>query len=368
MFTGIETGTRGHGWAIATLLIGASVGIAGCHVGDLVHSTGPDSSATDPDTAGSNPALQATHLIFEVPPSDVAAGDTIRPTVRVVARNEEGETAAEFTGEITVAITSGAESGSLSGELVREAVNGVAAFDDLAIDRAAAAYSLSATAAALDDAVSPPFLVAPAAPDAVELIAGNGQADSVAATVQQPYVIRVVDRYGNPVPATPVAWTVVRGEGSVASEDSRTDGAGSASAIHTFGTAAGDQVVVAAVVGVPGATVTFVSHARPGQPAVLEIAREPTSTPAGDIITPPVVVRILDQFGNDATQVEDPVSVAIAPFTGTPLAQLSGTLFRTPVDGVVTFDDLSISLTGFGYRLRFTIEGLSRDSRAFNVY
>jgi hypothetical protein len=341
-----------------------------CHVGELVASKDPDPPGDDtrpPDSADQDPDVVATHLAFSSQPEDVTAGD-VMPTVRIEARDDDGEPVTDFTGTVRVSIASGPDGASLGGKVERAAADGVVEFEGLVIQRAWADYALSVAANELKDAVSESFAVEPAGAGAIEVVSGDDQVDSVAGTLPERYVVHITDAFDNAVPGVAVTWDVVRGEGSIAADQTRTDDDGRVSARYTLGTIAGDQIVVAAVVGRSEVVATFVSRATPGQPVAFVVTEQPSNTASGDVITPPVVARVVDQFGNTATQVEQPVAIGLAPFTGTPLARLSGTLSRTPVSGFVVFDDLSINLPGVGYRLRLRMESLSRDSNAFNVF
>jgi hypothetical protein len=99
----------------------------------------------------------------------------------------------------------------------------------------------------------------------------------------------------------------------------------------------------------------------------LVFLQPPTNTAAGQTITPPVLVAVVDEFGNILTEDNsDTVTLAIStnPSGGT----LSGTLTVTVVNGVATFSDLSIDLAGDGYSLEAITSGLTRaDSDFFNI-
>jgi streptogramin lyase len=95
--------------------------------------------------------------------------------------------------------------------------------------------------------------------------------------------------------------------------------------------------------------------------------QQPTDTPAGQTISP-VIVEVVDQFGNVVTNYSSTVTLSLNdnPMTG---ATLSGTLTVTVVNGVATFSDLSIDLAGAGYTLHATIGGglPDIDSDPFNI-
>ena len=101
-------------------------------------------------------------------------------------------------------------------------------------------------------------------------------------------------------------------------------------------------------------------------PTRLALLGQPTSTRAGQAMTPAVQVAILDGFGNTVTNSTLPVTLAIGtnPSAGT----LSGTLTKNAVNGVVTFSNLSIDSIGANYTLVATAAGLgSATSQPFNI-
>jgi hypothetical protein len=107
-----------------------------------------------------------TQLFFTVqPPNSTPAGAPIGPTIVVTARDASGQTATSFTGNVIVAITAGtgAAGATLSGLTTVGATSGTATFANLAIDKSAVGYKLTATAAGLTSATSAFFTITPGA-------------------------------------------------------------------------------------------------------------------------------------------------------------------------------------------------------------
>ena len=100
-------------------------------------------------------------------------------------------------------------------------------------------------------------------------------------------------------------------------------------------------------------------------PVKLGFVVQPTSTALGMRVTPAVQVAIQDGFGNTVTGSTAQVTIAIGtnPANGT----LSGTLTRTAVAGIATFDDLSIGQPGTGYTLIATSGNFPATSAAFDI-
>jgi hypothetical protein len=107
----------------------------------------------------------------------------------------------------------------------------------------------------------------PAAEFAAEARAGTPDTLSPASSVSQPGrrgdvvntppVVRVVDRFGNPVPDIPVAWTVITGQGSVSEPFTNTGADGTTTVTWTLGERIGVHKLTAAIGKVTGSPVTF---------------------------------------------------------------------------------------------------------------
>ncbi len=101
-------------------------------------------------------------------------------------------------------------------------------------------------------------------------------------------------------------------------------------------------------------------------PSKVAFSLQPSTTSAGALISPPVVVAVQDASGNTVTAAANSVTVALGanPAGGT----LAGTLTVGAVHGLATFTDLTIDKAGAGYRLSATSAGLGdATSDSFNV-
>ena len=169
--------------ALVTLAIGSNPA-AGTLTGPLVvASTG--GFATFPglsiDAAGSGYALQATAdglgaatsapfdvgvgspatLAFVTQPTSARAGATL-PPVTVEIRDAWGNRTAS-TEPVMLGFATSPGNAALAGTRIVAAVNGVATFSDLSIDRVGAGFALMAVVAGLPVAASDPFDIAPGA-------------------------------------------------------------------------------------------------------------------------------------------------------------------------------------------------------------
>ena len=109
----------------------------------------------------------ATRLAFSIEPPQLPIVLGQNFTVEVSAEDDSGNLAPAFADSVAIAIANDgslSRDAHLSGTLRVKAVNGLATFNDLRIDKMGVNYTLKATAAQLADATSRPFDVVTAAP------------------------------------------------------------------------------------------------------------------------------------------------------------------------------------------------------------
>lgn len=104
-----------------------------------------------------------------------------------------------------------------------------------------------------------------------------------------------------------------------------------------------------------------------GPPAQLAVIQQPAGATAGNVFATQPRVEIQDAAGLRVSS-DNTTQVSVALSGGTGGAQLSGTAVLTAINGVVSFNGLSIDLAGTAYILNFTATGLTGTaSAAFNV-
>src|SRR3989442_1364871 len=87
-----------------------------------------------------------------------------RAFAALAAPDASGDTVTSFTGAIAIAIDNNPAGGTLSGNAPVNAVNGVATFANLTIDKAGTGYTLKATSGTLTQATSSAFNITAAPP------------------------------------------------------------------------------------------------------------------------------------------------------------------------------------------------------------
>jgi hypothetical protein len=96
-----------------------------------------------------------------------------------------------------------------------------------------------------------------AAPDTLSSQSPQSQPGRRGQEVNTPPVVRVTDRFGNPVPGIPVAWSVTSGEGQVSEPITQTANDGTTSVKWTLGSRIGIHKLTAAIGPVHGSPVAF---------------------------------------------------------------------------------------------------------------
>ncbi|MBI3923834.1 MAG: hypothetical protein HY318_20600, partial [Armatimonadetes bacterium] len=108
------------------------------------------------------------------------------------------------------------------------------------------------------------------------------------------------------------------------------------------------------------------SNTSTGSATKLGFKVQPSDATAGSVISPAIEVEVQDSAGKVVTTAKDTVTLAIS--TNPSNGKLSGTISRAAVNGVAKFDDLSIDISGNGYKLKATSGSLTdATSNAFNI-
>lgn len=319
----------------------------------------------------------ATQLAFAVQPSNTIVGTPIVPAIEVTAQDAAGNTATSFAEDITVAVTAGTGTGgaSLLGTTTVAATDGVAIFADLSIDKEGVGYTLDATAAGLSAATSVAFDVAAAGGASlaftvqpVTATAGNG---TVGGTITPAVEVTALDAFGDPDPSFADVVTLA----IAANPGGGVLFGGTATAVNGVARfpdlsidKAGRGYTLQASSGALTSPGSDAFEILPGPASELAFNVQPSTETVGATITPAVRVGAVDALGNTSTDFNSGVTVAITAGTGTAGAMLLGTLTRTAIAGIATFNNLRIDLAGTGYTLSAAAPGLTgTTSAAFDI-
>jgi len=173
-------------------------------------------------------------------------------------------------------------------------------------------------------------------PADVVVFSGNGQTGTILESPPQPLVVRVTDRFGNPVAGVPIEWSATGG-GDVRPASAVTDTDGRAATQRILGSEPGDYATTAMASVLPSDAVSFTTTA---VAAKLVLVTQPGArASSGEVIDPQPVLQLQDPAGNPLAREAVSVSVQIASGEGT----LHGTTTQTSdAGGQIAFTDLSI--------------------------
>jgi len=157
-------------------------------------------------TVGVSPSTPAK-VAFSVQPTTSIAGQALSPAVEVEIRDANDNLVPTARNAVTLSFGANPGSGTLSGTKTVAAVNGIASFSGLWINKAAAGYTLSASATSLTGATSGAFTINPGAP--TKLSFGQQPTDAQGNIAIAPAVTAtILDAYDNVVTGATNAVTV----------------------------------------------------------------------------------------------------------------------------------------------------------------
>jgi alpha-tubulin suppressor-like RCC1 family protein len=132
----------------------------------------------------------------------------------------------------------------------------------------------------------------------IALARGDGQAAAAGMVLPDSLLVRVTDRFGNPLSGERVGWHTPDG-GVLSDTATFTDANGLAGIIWRLGNRAGPQATLASAPSLTGSPLTFTATALPGPAvALLKIFGDGQTAPAGTELTDSIVVRLVDALGN----------------------------------------------------------------------
>jgi alpha-tubulin suppressor-like RCC1 family protein len=241
------------------------------------------------------------------------------------------------------------------------AVDGVAIFRDVSIDKAGSGYTLSASAPNLTGATSAAFAVFPG--PAVKLGFTIQPASALARTIFPAIAVAVQDAGGNTVTGA-VAIVALNigtnpGNGSLSGSTVIQTTNGVATFSNVSITSPGNGYTLVASAQNLGNAVSAPFNMTVGAASKLGFVSQPLTSGPGEVM-PAVRVAVQDVAGNTVVSATNSITLAINTNAGG--GTLSGTTTASAVNGVATFSDLSINNLGVGYTLAASAANLANGS------
>lgn len=309
----------------------------------------------------------ATRLAFVFPPVTSPAG-TPMSAVTVKITDASGNTV-DTTVTGSIAIGTNPAGGLLSGQTSAGASSGVILFNGLSIDRVGVGYTLVASVPGLTGATSPSFDIVPGNETA---LAFSVQPSSGPAGIPIAPAVRVTarDAQGNTVTTFTGNVTVAIAANPGAGTLSGTTTVAAVAGVATFSTLSINKAGTGYTLSASASSLTTATSADfnvgPGPATALAFTGQPTTATSNANIAPAVKVTALDALGNTAIGFNGNITVAIGANPGG--GALSGTRTLAAVNGVASYQALSINNTGTGYTLTAAAAGLSgATSVPFNI-
>jgi uncharacterized protein YjdB len=312
----------------------------------------------------------AAALAMRTQPTGGTAGGLVTPTVQVEARDAFGNLVTAYNSQVVLGVATGPVGGSLSNNST-SAVGGIATFTGMTVSTAGV-YTLTASATGLTDATTNSFTVAgaPATELVFTFVPGTGTSGQ---SLTPAITVEARDAGGNLVTTFTGPVTLALGANPGGATLSGGGPVNAVGGIATFSavqiSAAGNgYTLTASSTGLtPGTSIPIdIIGAAVSGATQLGFLVQPAEVARNASIAPAVRVEVRDASGSRVTTATTSVTMAIAANPGS--STLSGTLTRAAVNGVATFDNLSLNRAGTGYTLRATASGLNAaTSTAFRV-
>ncbi|MCA1800778.1 MAG: carboxypeptidase-like regulatory domain-containing protein, partial [Actinobacteria bacterium] len=304
----------------------------------------------------------ASEMSINQQPTATTAGEAIAPAPAV----EVTDGTNPVSGVNVTAILSSNDFTATSTVVVTTNGSGIAEFGNLVIETAATGYTITfdADAAGVANVDSDPFDVTAASAAVLNEVSGSGQSAQINQTLSSPFVVEVVDGFGNPVSGETVDFSIVAAPtdaaGQSLSEASVVTGAnGQAASTLTLGDKVGAYGVDA---DWSTSTVSFTADAESGDATAMSVSTQPSATTAGAAIAGPPAVAVVDAGGNPVSGLDVTVSEQ-----GGYILDGGTTTVATDASGIATFSDLVIEAADT-YALVFSATGLADiTSDPFNV-
>src|SRR3989442_409181 len=231
---------------------------------------------------------------------------------------------------VRVVLGSNPGGSTLSGTTTVAAVNGVASFSPLTLDKTGTSYALTATATGLNPTTSSGFNITPGA--ATQLVFGAQPSTTVANRQITPAVkVQALDAFGNVATGFTGAVAIALGSNPGGSTISGTTPVAAVSGVATFfvilnKTGTGYTLTASASGFAPVTSTAF--DIIPGTATQLAFTVQPSNTVAGAAISPAVQVTALDAAGNPVPGFTGSVTVALGNNPGG--STLGGTTTEAP--------------------------------------
>ncbi|MBS0261305.1 MAG: hypothetical protein JSS02_05060 [Planctomycetes bacterium] len=296
-------------------------------------------------TAIANFTPNSGKLVFgQAPPTTATAGVAINPAITVQVQTPDGVLLANDNSNVTLTLSSGTFSTGSSTVTV-QAVNGVATFSGLTINKAGA-LTLKATNSTLTPVTSSTITVAPGA--ASQVVFQSVPTTGVVNQALTPAItVAVMDTFGNVVTGDTSTVTLSQASGPGTITASSTLSVAAVNGVATFSNLAlstSGNYTLKATDGALASTTSGTIAVSSVTATKLGFVQQPPSTvKAAATFSPAITVAVLDQNGNLVPTDTSSVSLTISSST---FGNGAKTVTVAAINGVATFSTLSVRTAG----------------------
>ncbi|MGE0711503.1 MAG: IPT/TIG domain-containing protein [Planctomycetota bacterium] len=345
---------------------GTTNGAIDTYTQDFVVTITPATAAPPPPPP---PPPTTPNLSFVLQPTNVVAGATMGNNVTVeVLDPVTALRVTTFNNNITISLGSNPGAATLSGVTSANAVNGLATFSNLSLNKTGTGYTIAAVSTAANTGASQAFNVLPGAATALSFSV-QPPAVAAGAPLTPSVAVELLDALGNRATGSSASITIALGNNPSGALLSGTLTRATVSGLATFTGVSldkpGSGFTLTANAGGFTQVISSAFNVSAGAATQVVITTQPSNAQAGVNITPAIVVQVQDAIGNVVSG-SNTITLSLANNPGG--STLGGTLSLNAVAGVATFSAVNLNKTGTGYTLSASSAGLTAaTSNAFNI-
>lgn len=255
---------------------------------------------------GVGSAGNPNQLAFLQQPGTAVAGQAISPAITVAVQDAHGNTVLTSSTNVRLALGNNPAGGTLSGPTAVDAIDGVATFSGLSVDRVGTAYTLVATASGgLRSATSTGFGIVPATAAQLAIVTQPQAAAANGVPLNPQPVVRLEDGLGNPVSRSNVAITVsiTSGGGSLSGNTTATTNASGVAAFTNLALSGsvGQRILLFSATGLQDVASAPVDLKSGPAAAIALHDGNGQSAPVGTTLAVLPSVTVTDASGNPVT-------------------------------------------------------------------
>lgn len=303
---------------------------------------------------------QASQIVITTQPLNSFVSQPLSQAIHAQLRDESNNLVNSSSAAVTISFSEdpSAASATIQGTTTLNAVAGIVVFDDITIDKINDGYSFTLSSPNLTSATTSTFNVTQA--PVTQLVFIQDPLDAIAGEIISPQIqVELRDVNNNLVPTANEEVTLSFGNDPSAGSStlSGTKTVTSINGVATFSDISVDKALVGYSLKASNSALALTSiqstlfDISPATKSKLTFIVNPTDTSLETIISPTIEIEIQDIFGNK-TNDNDNVTLTINNDPTNGAANLSGTLTKDAVNGLISFTDVMIDTIGSGYTLK----------------